>query len=194
MEILGTKSGIAVSGGAWILLAATLVFVPLKWVCGVLTAAFVHELCHWAALTALRIPVRRIQVRCGGTQMVTGAMSAGEECLASFAGPVGSLLLLTLGRWFPRLAVCAGIQGCFNLLPVYPLDGGRILRRGLEKIPEAPWKIYLEPAISGTCLLLAGVWVSRRFPGITGALLVVSGLARWIPGKRPCKTRPNWVQ
>ena len=55
-----------------------------------------------------------------------------RELLAVLAGPAGSLLLLSLYRVLPRVAVCAAVQGFYNLLPIEPLDGGRALRLCLE--------------------------------------------------------------
>jgi len=44
------------------------------------------------------------------------------------AGPLCGLLLVFLGRWVPRVAVCAFMQSMYNLLPLTPLDGGKIMQ------------------------------------------------------------------
>ena len=55
-------------------------------------------------------------------------MTYGEECLCALAGPVGGFLLLSMCRIYPELAVWGMFQSIYNLLPVYPLDGGRAVR------------------------------------------------------------------
>ncbi|MFQ9410072.1 MAG: metalloprotease [Evtepia gabavorous] len=63
--------------------------------------------------------------------------SYGEECLVALAGPAASVLLAigaaTWGRHFggADAYLLTGVSlalGVFNLLPIGPLDGGRILR------------------------------------------------------------------
>ena len=102
--------------------------LPANWWFGAIFAAAVHELCHYVALRILKIRVVSIRIRPLGAEMETMAMEPMPELLCALAGPLGSLLLARLTRWYPELALCAFLQGSFNLLPVYPLDGGRILR------------------------------------------------------------------
>lgn len=114
------------------LLAAVLILtLPLNWLMGAFFAAVFHELCHLLMIRFLGGQVVSIQIGTGGAEMEITPMTAGKELLCALAGPMGSLLLLSCCRWFPRMAICAGVQAVYNLLPVYPLDGGRILRCGL---------------------------------------------------------------
>ena len=115
------------SGWGCVLLALALLVLPISWLLAAVTAALFHELCHGAAAVALGGSLGEIRLGERGATMEVGGLSNGRELLAAAAGPVGSLGLLLLGRFFPRLALCGLVQGLYNLLPIYPLDGGRIL-------------------------------------------------------------------
>ncbi len=120
------------------------------WIAGGLTACLLygsvllHELGHSVVALRYRIPVRRITLFIFGgvAQIATEPPSAGAEFWVALAGPVVSFtlaVLLTLAQ--PALAggsvllalakYLAYINGAlvlFNLIPGFPLDGGRILR------------------------------------------------------------------
>lgn len=101
----------------------------------VLLAALCHELGHYAVLRSRGGWVRHMEISTLGANMqVAGRLSYGSELLAAAGGPAVNLLLAAalaaLGRWWEPLYLLAGAQGvlgCFNLLPILPLDGGRML-------------------------------------------------------------------
>lgn len=113
---------------ACILAAFLLLTLPLRWLLAAVFAAGVHELCHVLAVRLCAGRIFRIRLGIAGAALETDSLSVPKEMLCALAGPLGSFLLLFLGKWFPEAAICGTVQGMYNLLPVYPLDGGRALR------------------------------------------------------------------
>lgn len=109
-------------------LAALLLLLPLQWVFAWVTAAVLHELGHYCALRLLGIPIRHFTAGINGAKLITGQTDPLRELLAALAGPAVGIGLISLAGVFPRLALCGAVQSAYNLLPVYPMDGGRAVR------------------------------------------------------------------
>ena len=87
-----------------------------------------HEAGHLAALRLLGVPVTALRITALGCILETGAMSYRAEACCAAAGPAASLLVcLLLPRLLPRAALMSLLLAAGNLLPLWPLDGGRIL-------------------------------------------------------------------
>ena len=119
---------IQISAGFYIGLALAVLMLPWKILLSFGIGALFHELCHLAALGCCGIPVRLIRIGLMGTEITTAPMFPGQELICAAAGPLGSLLLVGLSGWMPELALFGLVQGVFNMLPIYPLDGGRVVR------------------------------------------------------------------
>ena len=122
------RISVFISAGAFLLGALLLLILPLKWFFAALSAALIHELCHLAAVRLTGGYVHEICIGRGGASIKIGPMDSLKELICALAGPLGGLILLLLIRWIPRIAICAGIHSIYNLLPIYPLDGGRALQ------------------------------------------------------------------
>lgn len=119
---------------SFFLAALALLILPLKWLLSAATAAFFHEICHLAALWLLREKAHSFHVSLWGCTITTGEMSEWKQAFCILAGPVGSLALLFLRRKLPLIALCGLCHGLYNLLPILPLDGGRLLRLLLYRL------------------------------------------------------------
>lgn len=166
--------------------ALLLLLLPLELILAAVSAALFHELCHWIAVRLLGGRVAGITVGAGGMVMETPPMDPWRELVCALAGPVGSFLIVTLCPLFPLLSLCALVQGCFNLLPLYPLDGGRAVGCALAMIGREQWMKGIEIV---TLLLLLVLAIGVRM-GI-GPVMAWGVLAM---RKIPCKEDRFGVQ
>lgn len=186
----------AVSPFAFLMGALLLLTLPLPWLAAAGAAAGIHEAGHLLAIRLLGDKASEIQVGCTGAKIHTAFSRPWREFICAAAGPTASLLLLLVAKLFPRIALCGFVQGLYNLLPIYPLDGGRMLCSALKEwLPAKAEKITLVAGQGTGCLLLAGALAALlcRQPGIAlllGAAAVRSGAL----GKIPCKTGGKAVQ
>ena len=176
---------------ALLLMAALILLLPLDWLLAALLAAALHELGHLAAIKAFgRHPVF-LSVGMLGATIHTGPLTNRAEFLCAAAGPWASLMLLLLCRLFPKLALCGLLQGLFNLIPLYPLDGGRMLfcllrwccPRRAERICSIVQRLVLFGFLA--LLLLAGI---RGKSGFVLFLFCITVLSRLLLSKIPCKS------
>jgi Zn-dependent protease len=123
---------------AWGLLLAVALFVSI----------LLHELAHSLIARRQGSEVQSITLMAlGGVTRMRGEVHPEHEALMAFAGPLTSLGLALLGYGAFALlplppevaAACLVIAwmnvalGVFNLLPAFPMDGGRVLRGLLVK-------------------------------------------------------------
>ena len=119
---------LSIDASGSIFLCFLLLSVPVNWLLSSACAAIVHELCHMVAVGIMGGKIRSIHAGVFGARIDSEPMTGLNAFISILAGPAGSLLLVGCYPWFPRIALCAGVQGVFNLLPVYPLDGSRLIR------------------------------------------------------------------
>ena len=178
---------VEVNAVSLLMAAIVLLLIPLPWVVAWVCSVVVHELSHCVAVKLCGGKILAIRIGAGGAAIEIGMLTTGKFVLCSLAGPAGGQVLLLLANVFPRLALCSLCHCVYNLLPVYPLDGGRVLRRGLEYLPSAKTAERIEYGILLAVVLLC-VWFAIRFSlGIVPLLLAAGLVFQRVKAKVPCK-------
>ena len=178
-------------GESCVLLALLCLLLPVKWIGAMIVAGLFHELCHALMVLLLGGNIYRIRIGLCGTVMDVSALCGWKEVLCALAGPLGSLFLVSLARFVPHIALCALVQGIYNLLPMYPMDGGRIVNGILgmifspEKVEKQCHRInFICRIVLVFCTLAAMLYLKAGiFPSLVGLLF----LSRTMNGKIPCK-------
>ena len=124
----------------------------------VFAIAFVHEMGHALCASVLGYKIIKISFQPWGVCMTTEAFrSAKHAWLIAASGPAVNVLLLLAGFLIPsELFLIANIfMLIINLLPVYPLDGGRIMLAFLEtELDQKKAKLIIRIVSGITTILL----------------------------------------
>jgi Zn-dependent protease/CBS domain-containing protein len=143
-------------------------------------SVLLHELAHSLVARARGLPVKNITLFIFGglSNIEQEPKSPGVEFQMSFVGPLTSLLLggvsylllFAIGGGTSPLAAILGylavmnvLLGVFNLVPGFPLDGGRILRSIVWKISgslrTATRVATLVGQVIASLFIVAGIWL-----------------------------------
>lgn len=130
-----------------------MLLIPIKWILSWMAAAVLHEIFHILALKLCGYEIRCITIGALGAKIETNAEYGVKSMLCALAGPIAGFVLLLFARKIPMIALCGLFQSAANLLPVYPLDGGRAVRNLLY------WFLPVERVTKITVALEKAVWI-----------------------------------
>jgi Zn-dependent protease len=164
------------------------------------TCIVIHELAHSLVARAYKLPVKRITLFAlgGVSQIEKEAASPGSEFAIALAGPLASVVLAAvlggvekalhplhsgrLGFW-GDLGWVNALLALFNLIPAFPMDGGRLLRSTLwalgSRARATRWAVRVGKTFAvlamggGAVLVVAEPLVGANSGGSFGALWII---------------------
>jgi len=200
-KIFGIQVGLHFSWFIIFLLVTVSLVAPnwsnwLSWVVGIITSllffasVLAHELAHSLVGRANDIPVRSITLFIFGgiAHMTKEASKAGAELKMAAAGPACSLalgILFGVIWWLSRgtvpiieemagwLAIINVALAAFNLIPGFPLDGGRVFR-------SLVWRFSGDYQRSTQIATRLGQGIGYAF--IAGGIVIMFLLGEWLSG------------
>lgn len=181
-------------------------------------SVLVHELAHALVAQARGIPVERITLFIFGgvAEMRMEAQRPIDEFILTIVGPLASLGMAGVFWVATRIAWAAGweamvllggtlaslnlILAIFNMVPAFPLDGGRVLRSILWSLTgdigrATRWAAWCG-RLFGWGLILLGAWLfsgGNRMAGLWSAFLgwFLAGAARSALAHNRRRSVPN---
>jgi Zn-dependent protease len=177
---------------------ATYLWMGLSGAAGLFFSIVFHELCHSLVARRFGLPMKGITLFIFGgvAEMSDEPSSAKAEFLMAIAGPLSSILLglmlyvvTALGGEVLSTPVIGVIDylakinlflAVFNLLPAFPLDGGRVLRAALWQWKKnLRWATRIASRIGtgfGIFLILIGIFYVVMGSIINGIWLFMIGM------------------
>ena len=126
------KTRLSVHPYFWLWIALLFVMVPIRFRAAFFTAVFFHEVCHMIALKMFRYPMIQVAVGFSGIKIYTAELQPIHEIICALAGPLGGFTLILFAELIPSVALFGCLQSLYNLLPLYPMDGGRVVSAALR--------------------------------------------------------------
>ncbi|MGA3008229.1 MAG: site-2 protease family protein [Opitutaceae bacterium] len=178
-----------------------------------------HELGHSFTARRFGVKVRRILLMPIGGMAEFDAIprQPRSELLITLAGPAVNFVIagvLAIFVWFPpgweptglplspaelgrHLLLANIVMGCFNLIPVFPMDGGRILRALLAmRLPYLSatfWAMSVGKILAIVAVLAAIYWHSYLV-AILFAFILIAGDAEYRYVKRRDAENAYWAE
>lgn len=118
---------IVVQPNIYLHLVIMLFVFPLTWVVAWSVAIVFHEFGHYFAIKIFKGKIDSIEIGFGGLRMQCSMLDEWKNIVSILCGPLFGFSLVLIGEWFPKVAVCSCILTLYNMLPILPLDGGRVL-------------------------------------------------------------------
>jgi Zn-dependent protease/CBS domain-containing protein len=166
---------------------------------GLFLSIIAHEFCHSLVARNFGMPMKGITLFIFGgvAEMGDEPPTAKAEFLMAIVGPLSSIAIGVIfylihlygesAGWNTPVngviyytAYINGILAVFNLIPAFPLDGGRVLRSILWGIKgNMRWATRVSSAIGsafGVCLIILGVFEFIRGYVISGVWMFLIGL------------------
>ena len=175
-----------------VFLCAYYYFDPAHTFAPFLAAVTLHEAGHLFVLWLLRVRVHKLRLAVSGAVIETDLLPYRREIAVAMAGP--ALNAAALSFFAIRAPLFALVNFCllaYNLLPFYPLDGGRILRALLHLLLSDRVARALERGIAAVCLslliafscYLTCVWHAGLWPVLVCGFLLMRVSGTILPEK-----------
>jgi len=168
----------------WILLAILLITVPAAQLLAAVLALLLHEAGHLIAMKSCGVKECAVELTpFGGVADVPSyeRLSWGKRALCAAGGVVSSGLMAALcllarlgGLFWQAFLGCNLMMALLNLLPIWPLDGARLLTAWAEKIG-------LEKTVAKACVFLGYLFALLLFfLGIYGVFQGIVNLSLFL--------------
>ena len=188
------KVTVRITPFAYIVLALSVIILPIDWIFAWVLAILIHEMSHIIAVICCGGRVRNICISHQGAQIKTDNLTPAQQIISILVGPMAGALLVFLVRWTPKLALCGVIQSAFNMLPLSMLDGGQVIHAFLRlRLSDtstnhvcAQIDRITSAVLCGCCLYFAHV-LSWEILAVTACVVAMRRKRSKIPCKRALK-------